>query len=108
MKQAHFGSVYEPLLWTIERMAAARHADFMDDPTEIEIYPGARGGAGPCNIRAHSVRMEGMEVHFGPGSDCPNILDHRTGERRPGTLQDIVEGIRLCDALPNIDFIMSW
>jgi 4-hydroxy-tetrahydrodipicolinate reductase len=48
---------------TIERMAAARSTDFMDDPTEVEIYPGARGGAGPRNIRAHAVRMEGMVAH---------------------------------------------
>lgn len=51
--------------------------------------------------------LERNNAFFGPGSDCPNILDHRTGERRPGTLQDIIEGIRLCDALPNIDFLMS-
>jgi 4-hydroxy-tetrahydrodipicolinate reductase len=48
---------------TIERMAAARGSNFKDDPTEIEIYPGSRGGAGPRNIRAHSVRMEGMVAH---------------------------------------------
>ncbi len=48
---------------TIERMAAARETDFADDPTEFEVYPGARGGAGPRNIRAHSVRMEGMVAH---------------------------------------------
>jgi trimethylamine--corrinoid protein Co-methyltransferase len=51
--------------------------------------------------------LERNNVFFGPGSDCLNILDHRTGERRPGTLQDIVDGIRVCDALPNIDFLMS-
>lgn len=51
--------------------------------------------------------LERNNVFFGPGSDCPNILDHRTGERRRGTLRDIEEGIRLCDALPNIDFLMS-
>ena len=51
--------------------------------------------------------LEGNNVFFGPGSDCPNILDHRTGERRTGTLKDIVEGVRICDALPNIDFLMS-
>ncbi len=48
---------------TIERMAAARETDFAVDPTEVEIYPGSRGGAGPRNIRAHSVRMEGMVAH---------------------------------------------
>jgi trimethylamine--corrinoid protein Co-methyltransferase len=51
--------------------------------------------------------LERNNVFFGPGSDCPNVLDHRTGERRPGTVQDIVEGIRVCDALPNMDFLMS-
>ena len=51
--------------------------------------------------------LERNNVFYGPGSDCPNVLDHRTGERRRGTLQDIVEGIRVCDALPNMDFLMS-
>ncbi|WP_040493526.1 4-hydroxy-tetrahydrodipicolinate reductase [Ilumatobacter nonamiensis] len=48
---------------TIERMAAARETDFRDDPTQHEVYPGARGGAGPRNIRAHAVRMHGMVAH---------------------------------------------
>jgi trimethylamine--corrinoid protein Co-methyltransferase len=51
--------------------------------------------------------LEGQNVFFGNGSDCPYILDHRTGERRLGTLQDIVEVARISDALPNIDFLMS-
>jgi trimethylamine--corrinoid protein Co-methyltransferase len=51
--------------------------------------------------------LERNNVFFGPGSDCPYVLDHRTGERRPGTLRDIEETIRVCDALPNIDFLMS-
>jgi trimethylamine--corrinoid protein Co-methyltransferase len=44
---------------------------------------------------------------FGTGSDCLNILDHSTGERRRATLQDIVDGIRVADAMQHIDFIMS-
>jgi trimethylamine--corrinoid protein Co-methyltransferase len=51
--------------------------------------------------------LERNNVFYGPGSDCPNVIDFRTGERRPGTLQDIVEGVQVCDALPNIDFLMS-
>lgn len=51
--------------------------------------------------------LERNNVFYGPGSDCPNIIDFRTGERRPGTIQDIREGIRVLDALPNIDFLMS-
>ena len=44
---------------------------------------------------------------FGTGSDCLNILDHSTGEKRKALLKDVVDGIRLADALPHIDFIMS-
>lgn len=44
---------------------------------------------------------------YGVGSDCLNILDHRTGERRRAVLQDIVDGIRVSDAMPNVDFLMS-
>lgn len=47
---------------TIERMAAASQ-EWADDPTEHEVYPGARGGVGPAGIRAHSVRMRGMVAH---------------------------------------------
>lgn len=46
-------------------------------------------------------------AYFGLGSDCLFILDHRTGKRRQATLQDVNEAIRLADALPNIDFLMS-
>jgi trimethylamine---corrinoid protein Co-methyltransferase len=51
--------------------------------------------------------LEPGNVYFGPGSDCLNILDHRTGERRPALSRDMDEIMRVCDALPNIDFLMS-
>ncbi len=54
-----------------------------------------------------AMLLSGDRFYFGPGSDCLNIIDHRTGERRKPVLQDVAEGIRLCDALPNIDFVMS-
>mgnify|MGYP006288831941 CR=1 FL=1 len=46
-------------------------------------------------------------VYFGTGSDCIFVLDHRNNRRREGTIADIEEISRVCDALPNIDFIMS-
>jgi trimethylamine--corrinoid protein Co-methyltransferase len=51
--------------------------------------------------------LGGTRTYYGPGSDCVFILDHRTGERRKPLLQDVVEGITLCDALEPIDFVMS-
>lgn len=47
---------------TVERMAAASQ-DWAQDPTQHEVYPGARGGQGPAGIRVHSVRMRGMVAH---------------------------------------------
>lgn len=52
--------------------------------------------------------LERNNVFFGPGSDCPNVIDVRDGVRRAGTLRDIEEAARVCDALPNIDFLMSF
>ncbi|MBP8973687.1 MAG: trimethylamine methyltransferase family protein [Anaerolineae bacterium] len=52
--------------------------------------------------------LEGYHVFYGPGSDCLNVIDLDTGLPRPATLRDVADGVRLCDALKNIDFIMSW
>ncbi len=54
-----------------------------------------------------AVFLEGTKVYFGTGSDCLNLLDPETGEHRKFTQQDIINGYHLCDALPNIDFVMS-
>lgn len=51
--------------------------------------------------------IAGRRSFFGPGSDCLNIIDHRTNQRRKPVLQDVVDGITLADSLPNIDFVMS-
>jgi trimethylamine---corrinoid protein Co-methyltransferase len=62
-----------------------------------------------CDRQGRRVMpLERNNVFFGPGSDCPNVIDLRTGERRPGRLADIVEATIVCDALENIDFLMSF
>jgi trimethylamine--corrinoid protein Co-methyltransferase len=55
-----------------------------------------------------AMPLEGNSIFYGTGSDCPNVIDLHSGERRPGTLQDVVDATRVCDALPNIDFLMSF
>lgn len=54
-----------------------------------------------------AVQLEGRRVSFGPGSDCPNYLDPRTGRRQPFTVADQVDCIHIVDALPELDFVMS-
>jgi trimethylamine--corrinoid protein Co-methyltransferase len=54
-----------------------------------------------------ALRAGGYNTYYGGGSDCLNILDHRTGQRRRPTLKDVKEASTLMDALPEIDFVMS-
>jgi trimethylamine--corrinoid protein Co-methyltransferase len=51
--------------------------------------------------------LEGSKAYFGTGSDCPYLLDPETGEHRKFTQVDLINTYRLCDALPNIHFVMS-
>ena len=51
--------------------------------------------------------LEGRKSYFGTGSDCLNILDHRTDTRRKAKLSDVVDAIKVCEYLENIDFVMS-
>lgn len=54
-----------------------------------------------------AMLLEGDNVYFGTGSDCPYIVDSFTGKRRPTVNEDIASSNRLADALENIDFCMS-
>lgn len=51
--------------------------------------------------------LEGRNVYYGTGSDCPNLMDSFTGERRQFLSKDAADAVRLVDALPYIDFTMS-
>jgi len=54
-----------------------------------------------------AIRAWGYSTYYGGGSDCLNILDHRTGQRRRAIRKDVEEAIVLKDALPEIEFVMS-
>ena len=54
-----------------------------------------------------AMRAWGYNTYYGGGSDCLHVLDHRTGERRLGTLQDVKEAAIVQDALPELAFVMS-
>lgn len=56
---------------------------------------------------ARVMALEENRVFFGTGSDTPNTIDPETRERRRSRRADVERIARLCDALPNIDFIMS-
>lgn len=50
--------------------------------------------------------LEKNRIYYGTGSDTPYVLD-LDGKRRRVLIQDVINAARLCDALENIDFIMS-
>lgn len=54
-----------------------------------------------------AIRATGYNTYYGGGSDCLNLLDHRTGERRRPVLEDVKNAVRVQDALENISFVMS-
>src|SRR4030042_946485 len=66
-------------------------------PKEIQIY--TRDGK-------PAMRLSGSNSYYGNGTDCPNILDPVTGERRPFLKSDIEHAGILCDAISNFDFVM--
>jgi trimethylamine---corrinoid protein Co-methyltransferase len=54
-----------------------------------------------------AMDLGGLRSYFGNGSDVMHLHDLETNERRLGRLADVTEAARLCDALPDLDFVMS-
>jgi len=52
--------------------------------------------------------LEGSRSFFGTGSDLINTIDLDSGKVRPSVLEDVANAARLCDVLPNYDFVMSY
>ena len=54
-----------------------------------------------------AMDLQGRNCYFGTGSDTVYMIDHETGARRRWMKKDVEEAITICDALPNVDFVMS-
>ena len=67
-------------------------------PQNVDIYD---------RIGKLAMRLGGDRTYFGPGSDCMSTYDLETNQHRKALLSDVVNGVRLVDALPNMDFVMS-
>lgn len=68
-------------------------------PTEVVIYN--REGEAAMPLLPH-------RIYFGTGSDLIYTYDSREGEQRKSVLNDVARSARLCDALEEIDFVMSF
>lgn len=54
-----------------------------------------------------AIMAEPNRAYFGPGPTCTNFIDPDSGQRRPFRKNDAALTARVCDALPNIDYVMS-
>lgn len=57
--------------------------------------------------REYDMSIEPGLVRYGPGPTCTYFIDPDTGERRRTKRSDPAITARVCDALANIDFVMS-
>lgn len=53
------------------------------------------------------AELGGDNVHFVPGSSGLQVLDHTTGDTRPGSTADFVDFVRLADGLPHIAYLAT-
>ncbi len=68
-------------------------------PAVIEVYD--RAGE-------HAMSLGRYNTYFGNGSAVTSVYDVVTGEHRPTVLADGESAARLCDALPQVDFVMAY
>jgi trimethylamine--corrinoid protein Co-methyltransferase len=55
----------------------------------------------------HEMRIAPDRVHFGPGPSCTYFIDPQTQERRRALRGDAGKTALICDALPNMDYVMG-
>ncbi len=55
----------------------------------------------------YAMRVAQGRVHFGPGPTCTYFIDPASGERRKARRGDAGLTAKVCDALPNLDYIMG-
>ncbi|MBS4024299.1 MAG: trimethylamine methyltransferase family protein, partial [Clostridia bacterium] len=63
-----------------------------------------------CNSRTgeRTMHLEGYNAYYGTGSDTPFYIDPFTQERKKSSKQSVANSCKVIDALPNLDFVMSF
>ena len=55
-----------------------------------------------------AITLDGTKKsHFGAISDYKDYLDPRSKQRRPCNVEDVVDIVRICDALPNMEWMYT-
>jgi trimethylamine--corrinoid protein Co-methyltransferase len=88
--------VEEERLVRIPRELVARARETA--PSMIDVYD---------RVGELAMELGGFNAYFGTGSDLMSTYDLETGGHRRSVLADVARMARLCDGLPNVDFVMS-
>ena len=75
------------------------HEALEASPSVIEVYD--RDGK-------PALHLGPWDCYYGTGSDCVSTYDLYSGKRRRCTKADVENLAAFCDALPNMDFVMSF
>ena len=98
------------------RALLVKHGAAAGDGDRVRIPPGLVKQAlasAPQRILLHNRRdqpavdLGADRSYFGTGSDTPNYVDPYSGKIEKTSRESVVTIARLCDALENIDFVMS-
>jgi len=89
----------------------------LGDETRVYLHPEMVAGAlktSKKNIVIHNrlgepvMPLGANQSYFGTGSDLIYTFDAESGEHRSSVLEDVAQSARICDALDEIDFVMSF
>jgi hypothetical protein len=69
--------------------------------------PGSLTLYSPCQDGSKDLTIDRHQVHYGPSITATHFLDPRTGERRAYVRDDAASVARVCDALPNIEYVAA-
>ena len=106
------GSVvcHEPTLKQLEkngvRISGKQHAFIPESLVNWAIEQAPKSITIFNRQRQPAMHLHGTNVYFGTGSDCRFLSDTNGSELREFGLDDMVNALKLADALPHIDFVM--
>ncbi len=89
----------------LERLAAAESGVKIDFDTCVVKFPPevVEEAMRTARLVDRRVRPPQVRLQFSAEGGPTSVIDLETGRRRPSTLQDLADAVRLADALPNID-----
>ena len=95
----------------LKKAGAIVHGDIVKVPRDIVdtcLATAPRGWMIYDREGQEALNVYGRNSYFGTSTGAPNTMDAISGKVRPTCCDDIKLGVRLADALENIDFVMPF